>query len=308
MMARAAGAAKELPFDQPPTGSWMKPSNDPSGLYSAAVHQQGGDYDSIMGNYKTLFGQAQDTRNRPDVAYNPLSRTNVGYTPISPYSPSAGMSDLTGRLRTNADTGGYSQEELSTLRARGISPIRAIYANALRNLQKQKNLSGGYAPNYGALQAKMAREQSMQIGEQTTRVNADIADRVASGRQSALSQLSPLVSQQDQATTNINTANAQGTQRVNELNSAENARIEQMNRANSANSINQSLQANQGMQSLYGTTPALTNMFGQQVLASNAQNMQGQIAASNAAQDRANTGLSLVSNPNVWRLGSMSRR
>lgn len=306
-MAIGMGSGFVLPQDRtPPPNSWMKPTNSPIGLYSGAVNQQNSDYDKIMGNYDALYKSAKEQGNKPNLNISPLNHQNVGYEAIGPYSPSPGMSNLKSKLQENSNTGGFSEEELSSLRARGVSPIRAIYAGALRNLQRQKSLSGGYAPNYGALQAKLAREQSMQVGEANMKVNADITDRVSQGRQAALSMLTPLMSQENQMTNNINTANAQGVQRVNELNTAENTRVDEINRqmqlaleqlsnSNHNNSLSQGMQATQGMQSIYGTTPALSNMFGNQVLASNAQNLQAQQAGANVNQNRANTGMDLVS-------------
>lgn len=291
--------------------SWMHPTTAPTGNpYSAAVSQNASDYDEIMGNYRSLFGSASQNR-PPQSQFSPLAARTVDFTGSSPYAPTSDFTNLKSRLSENATTGGYSGQEISDLRARGISPIRAIYAAALRNLSRQKNISGGYSPNYGALQAKLAREQSSAIGEQTIRANADIADRVASGRQSAISQLSPLVGRENELNTNINLENDRGRQRVAEINANTLNEVERINaqmkmetdrinREEANNIFSQQMNANQGMQSLYGTTPALTQTFGNQVLASNAQNLQGQQAISNAAQNRANTGLSMISNPNVW--------
>lgn len=287
-------------------GGWMRASNTPTGdPYSAAVSQQAGDYDEIMGNYRSLFGSA--SQNRPNPAqFSPISARTMGEVTGASYAPTADFTSLKGRLNENATTGGYSEQEISDLRARGISPIRAIYAAALRNLSRQKNISGGYSPNYGALQAKLARESSAAIGDQTIKANADIADRQASGRQAAISMLSPLVGNENQLNANIGLENTRAKQRVAEFNASElsnvdkiNAQmameVERMNRENSNQTFNNQLNATQGMQSLYGTTPALTQTFGNQVLASNAQNLQGQQAISSAAQNRANTGLGLIS-------------
>lgn len=277
----------------PGMNSWMTPTSSPTGTgdpYSAAVHQQASDYDEIMGNYRSLFGSSQTAR--PELKVNPLQAHTTSFTPQS-YSSTGSFNDLKGKLTENSETGGYSQQEISDLRARGISPIRAIYAAALRNMQRQKSLSGGYSPNYGALQTKLARESSAAIGDQTIKANADIADRVSTGRTNALSQLSPLVSRENDLTNATNASNSQGMNHTNERNAEEmsstdriNAQIateiERLNANNSQNAFSNQMNANQGMQSLYGTTPALTSTFGNQVLQSNAQNLQGQIATSNA--------------------------
>lgn len=314
-MAYGASAI-ELPYASKPA-SWMNPTTAPTGNpYSAAVSQQAGDYDKIMGNYESLFKTGRENRAQSQSQFSPLSARTVDFQGASPYAPTQDFTNLKSKLTENSETGGYSGEEISNLRARGISPIRAIYAAALRNLSRQKNVTGGYSPNYGALQAKLAREQSSQIGEQTIRANADIADRQASGRQAAISQLSPLVGRENELSNSVTQSNAQGQQRVAELNAAEGSNVdkinaqmameaERLNREGATNAFQQQLGATQGMQSLYGTTPALTQTFGNQMLASNAQNLQGQQAVSGAAQNRANTGLNMISKlyPNGFRLG-----
>jgi hypothetical protein len=280
------------------TSSWMSPTSAPTGdtgdPYSAAVHQQASDYDEIMGNYRNLFGSSQS---RPELKLNPLQPQQTNFTSQS-YTPTEGFNDLRSKLNTNTETGGYSPEDLNALRARGISPIRAIYAAALRNISRQKNLSGGYAPNYGALQAKLAREQSAALGDANIKVNADIADRVASGKQFALSTLAPMAAQDNQLSNAANANNAAGMNRVSEfnanarseadrINASMLAEFERINAANANQVFDNKMNATQGMQSLYGTTPALTQTFGNQVLASNAQKMQGQTATNSAIQQGA---------------------
>src|SRR5215471_5118170 len=72
--------------------------------------------------------------------------------------------DLMGGYKNFAATGGYSPSDLSAIRARSVSPIRAIYANANREVDRGKSLSG-YSPNFNASKAKMAREQSYALSD-----------------------------------------------------------------------------------------------------------------------------------------------
>src|SRR5262249_44917522 len=62
-------------------------------------------------------------------------------------------------FRNFAQTGGFSPEDLSNIRARALSPVRATYANAEREVNRQRSLQGGYSPGFNVLQARMAREQ-----------------------------------------------------------------------------------------------------------------------------------------------------
>lgn len=75
-----------------------------------------------------------------------------------------------------AKTGGYSPEDMANIRARGISPMRTAYANAQRELQRQRGLQGGYSPNAIAAQVKMAREQGQGMADASTNVEAMLAE------------------------------------------------------------------------------------------------------------------------------------
>lgn len=163
------------------------------GLYNTAVGQQAGDYSRIMQGYQNLGS-------------NPAYQN---------------LADL-------STTGGYSEGDKADLRARGVSPIRSVYASANRDVDRQRALQGGYSPNYNAVKAKMAREMSDTISNQTQNVNADIASRVAQNKIG----LAPTY----------------------------------------ANMASEPLKA---QQSLYGTTPALSSLFGNQAL--NAAQLQNNI-------------------------------
>lgn len=92
-----------------------------------------------------------------------------------------------------AETGGFSPEDLSAIRARSVSPIRANYANAMRDVDRQRALQGGYSPGYGVLRARMAREQGQAGAEATTGAEANIAEMVQKGKLAGLEGLSGLI-------------------------------------------------------------------------------------------------------------------
>lgn len=219
--------------------------------FSTAATQQAGDYDTIMNNYRDLLKKQQD----------PLNPTNT-FKPITPtLAPYTASPDVTAGMKNLADlttTGGYSSAGISDLRARGISPIRSIYANAQENLNRQKALQGGYSPNYTAASAKMARQESDQIGKATTDVNAGIAQDVASNRLSIAPSYSNAAQSENAARTAVEQHNADETNRINELNAQMVFQHNEAQRNGMFGTI-------EGMRSLYGTTPALTNLFGTQV-------------------------------------------
>lgn len=92
-----------------------------------------------------------------------------------------------------AQTGGFSPEDLSNIRARAVSPVRAMYKNAEADVDRQRALQGGYMPGYGVLKARMAREQGSAGSEAATNAEADIAQMVQSGKLAGLQGLSGLI-------------------------------------------------------------------------------------------------------------------
>ena len=156
------------------------------GKYEASVGQSSEDYDRIMRGYEQLR--------------QPRTTTPLQYTPITPkfseYMKSPNLSSAMSQAQSLASSGGYSEEGIRNIRERGISPIRSIYSNAMRNLGRQRSLQGGYSPNYGAVQARMSRDLSEQLSSRTTDVNARIAEMQAEGKRSGLSMFAPLAARQ----------------------------------------------------------------------------------------------------------------
>lgn len=208
----------------------------PANAYDAAVATQGRNYDDLMKQWDML---------------SPLDTILQDEN----YFQSPEELDLVNQLRTDTTTGGYSDSDIGNIRARSISPIRAVYANAQRNAARATRLAGGYSPNAGAVQTKLAREQSEQIGNASTNVEGNIAEMRARGRESAQSRLAPLAARESDA---IN--------RIREANIAEQRRIAGFNQQ-------LPLMALQGKTSLYGTNPALVNTFGQQALQQRGQDI-----------------------------------
>lgn len=345
-------AGMTVPGYQPPNSTYgplgQQPQKKPTSLFgnpatfTAAANTQAGDYDRIMQSYADLLNKNSTS---PYVApkVNPTqvnSAATVAAPPnitpqlmnapsnITPQTASYTQSgDVTGSLANLSDlatTGGYSDTDIANIRARGISPIRSIYANAQRNIERQRSLQGGYSPNFSALQAKMARDEASQIGDVTTNVNAGIAQNVASNKLAATPAYASASAAANAAKTAADQRNADIINQINQYNSQQGLQVGQFNtgvinatnegnagrmmttnmtnadiinqineanaaRAMSANGANagydlqtQQLNKNaslapiQGMASLYGTTPALTSLFGNQVgqAAGIAQNQQ----------------------------------
>jgi len=169
-------------------GDPTNPSNGAGffpGVYQSALGQTAEDYDSIMKQYKDLGSK---------VSSEGGSRSDLNYTPITPHLTDYSAGDTTGinSLRDFSSTGGFDEAGINDIRARAIAPIRSIYDSANRNLSRQKVLSGGYAPNFGAVSAKLARDSAGQIGNVTTNANAAIAEMVQRGKLAGATALAPL--------------------------------------------------------------------------------------------------------------------
>lgn len=149
------------------------------------------------------------------------------------FQPSYGAYD---QYSDFAKTGGYSPQNIQDIRARSISPLRAVYAQAQTNLNRNRALQGGYSPNYAAASAKMSRELGQGLSDASTNVEAALAESIRSGKLAGMSGMTGI----DQS---------------------RNAQL---------------LQALSGGTQLYGTTPAQTNMYGNQMLKSRDQQLQTQ--------------------------------
>lgn len=196
-------------------------------------------------------------------------------------------------------TGGYSPQDISNMRARGVAPIRAAYDAANRNIGQQRSLQGGYSPNAIATQAKMAREQGQSMSDAAQNVEAGIATARNQGRLAGYGGMAGIEGQrlgaQMQGDIFNSGQNFQGQQFDigNELDASKfnstqgmqgqiynadaqtqaearnNAAAESAaarSSAAAAQSNADRFRALEGMQSMYGTTPAASALFGSQAM------------------------------------------
>ena len=277
-------------------------------VYGGSLATTGQNYDSLMGNYNDLFASSKvspitpisSTPTQANINFAPTTAAQVNPT-TTQYAQSGDTTNALGALSGLASTGGYSDANIADLRARGVSPIRAVYGNAQTNLDRQKTLQGGYSPGYTAATAKMARELSDSIASQITNVNAGIAQNVASNKIAAAPAYASAAGAEAARATGVNEANtaakntaasenasaqnnasqfnAQGNlnaqeanTKITQQNAANKLAVDRANQGITAKNNQQLLDIIKSMQSLYGTTPALANTFGNQALTANAQN------------------------------------
>jgi len=219
--------------------------------YGPAADRQMADYGDIMNQYKSIAG-----------SFNP----NVQADSVN-YQRSPEMQSAMSGYQNFADTGGFSEGDIGSMRARAISPIRSVYSNAQNELKRQRALQGGYSPNYTAATAKMAGGLAGQISDRVSDTNAQLAQMIQSGKLSGLGGLGNLSTQDTQFGQNAQLAN-------------QSARLQAAGMNQNANQNR--LQAVAGQASLFGTTPGLASTFGNhtmQALGSNleSQQMQNQL-------------------------------
>ena len=200
--------------------------NDLGRNWGDSLGQSNQDYGDIMSRFQDVAGS------------NPIQARSVSYTdPFKSYGDYEGLSK----------TGGYSAADIADLRARGASPVRAAYANAEREVGRQRSLQGGYSPNATAVLAKMAREQSQGAADALQNVNAGIIADRNRGMQAGMAGMAGIEGQRLGAQIDTGKFNANAQMSADQYNN--------QNR----------MDALRGMTSLYGTTPARANMFGQQL-------------------------------------------
>lgn len=267
--------------------------------FTAAAGKQASDYDAIMQSYRDFISS---NSNNPNPSSLNVSPKHINYQSeiipqnitmnLTPYQESSDVKQSLSNLSDLSTTGGLSEADKADIRARDISPIRSIYANAQRNVDRQRALQGGYSPNYGAVSAKMSRDLADEIASKTTDVNAGIEQMVQQGKLSAAPQYASAASSEAARKTQADQFNADLLAKINEFNSQQALGASEFNASNrlgvdEANANRQleadtgnvnrqlsdltrrsglNLDAIRGMQSLYGTTPALTSLFGQQAL------------------------------------------
>jgi hypothetical protein len=153
-----------------------------------------------------------------------------------------------------ADTGGFSPEDINNIRARAVAPIRSINDRTNQEIQRQSAIRGtAYSPNTTAALAKANRDSAYATGDVSTNAEAMIAQLMQQGKLYGAGGL---------ASTGL----------ANQSNDTSNRGLD-LSAINSA--TGNTLQGLAGKTSLYGTTPGLTNTFGNQLLTSSGQGLTG---------------------------------
>lgn len=175
-----------------------------------------------------------------------------------------------------ADTGGFKPGELDRFRQQAMLPTIGAFNTAVRNLDRNKAVTGGYSPNYNASVAEAFREQGRQLSDAALGAENSITNLVQQGRQFGTKgytdtaqvkvQARMAVQQLDNQMKEAGLAGMTDIEKTRLQAELENAQLNQ--NASAANSSAQSrraefmaglpLEALRGLTGLYGTAPAAT--------------------------------------------------
>jgi len=225
------------------------------------------DYNDIMDIYRGVAsgpGGAGSTGGGGGGGAFGITAQKLNYN--DPFKSYAGFEDF-------SKTGGYSAQDIANLRARGTSPVRAAYANAEREMGRQRSLQGGYSPNAFAAQARMAREQSQAGADAMQNVEGGIVQNRNASRLAGLGGMSDIEKQRLAADLEIQQYNANAQMQADQSASNASAHNAAASAAYDQNAIENQLAAARGMTGIYGATPGMAKMYGDQAL--QAANMGG---------------------------------
>jgi hypothetical protein len=265
--------SKETPLEK----EYIPQSQQMWNNYMGAVDQNKADYGNIMGGYQ-------------DFSKNLGGPTKFNYQNVQATNP-AEQQEAYGYLREAmpgyrdfAQTGGYSPTDIQELRARGVAPIRAAYGNTMMEMNRARALGGsGGAPNYIAAASKAQRELPGQMADATTTVNAGLADAIRQGKLAGLSGMSGIGSTMG----GLASQDAGRMLQASMSNQNADLQAQQLSEQSLQNLRQNQLASLSGQSSLYGTTPGMSSMFGNQAL----QAYQNRIALETL---RNQTGLGLL--------------
>ena len=238
-----------------------------------------------MEDYGNIMSQYDDIANSPG-----NGPTNFSYRNVEAKRPEE-LGEAYGYLRESAPgfrdfakTGGYSGQDIQELRARGMSPIRSAYGNTMMEMDRARAIGGaGGSPNYIAAASKAQRELPGQMADSMTTVNANLAEQIREGKKFGLTGIKGV----GDSMGGLSSAEAARILSADQGNQQADLQAQALSEQSRRASGQERLAALSGKTSLYGTTPAMANMFGNQALSAYGQR-------ANIESQRQQTGLGLL--------------
>ena len=210
-----------------------------------SAYRQQQDYGDIMSGYRGFANSLSPSFERISYQTPEEFKEGMGY-----------MRESMPGYRDFANTGGYSGQDIQELRARSVNPIRSAYNNTMMELDRSRALGGNAgSPNYIAAASRAQRELPGQMADAMTNINAELARDIREGKKFGLTGMSGVGG---------NMAGLAGEDAARQLSAdSQNASNSLQARAMYNNAM---MGALSGQTSLYGTTPAMAQMFGRQAM------------------------------------------
>src|ERR1043165_1895960 len=157
--------------------------------YRGSVDEDRSSREGLRNDYAQAIAGIRNDRNNINNQFNDeyegyKNFAGFGGSGAGPSMGGAGgvSPDVIQGYRDFMSNGGFSDADISNLRARAIAPTRAAYANAQRGIERQRALQGGYSPGATSALTRMAREQGQSIADANTNAEASIAQARQQGK------------------------------------------------------------------------------------------------------------------------------
>lgn len=285
------------------TNNTLNPmSNTMNNNYNRSSDSAFNDYGDIMGRYRSFV---DDPNN---FSFDKVNGERIDPSTVG-YSRSAELGSAMKGYQEFANTGGFDDAAQHDIRARGISPIRAAYANTQMQLDRAKSLGGGGgANNYIAATSRAQRDLPQQLADAEQNVNADLAGKIQSGRLAGLGGLSETSLADTQFGQQAQLANQSAIMQSRMANQDVSLRAALANQSAGMQSRSNKLGAMSGMTNLYGTSPGMAGTFGNQVLGAANNQMNAQQMSGDVSRQKIQGGLNIQQLPSKWsNLGKIGK-
>jgi len=211
------------------------PKGDPKRIQNAIDFQGGQAQNQLNNTRSNILPQNQDLQNRAQVAYDQGNRDygdiKTGFGNIINQANNPYSFGAYGNFQDFSKTGGLSPEDIAAMRARGEGAVRSTFDASRRKLEQQNRIMGGSSTARTAALAKLTRDTAHEVGDTDTNLEAQLADFIRQGKEFGMSGMTDIDKYR----------------------------------------MGLGLEANQGLNTAYGTKPGMASMYGDLLGQSNGQ-------------------------------------
>lgn len=117
--------------------------------------------------------------------YEDMAMTG-GYTPEATSRIRKGMGETRGGYQKFADTGGFSESDISDYMHYATAPSKAFYARTKDDMNRRNTLQGGYSPGFSASASRLTRQGSQAASEASLAGRTNLAGQIREGKLAGL--------------------------------------------------------------------------------------------------------------------------